>query len=58
MSENKKINNGMAITGAGSAIGTIAAAVAGTALAAPVAIGAGVGLVIWGALELIKEIEK
>ena len=58
MAENKGVNNGLALTGAGTAIGTIAAAVAGTALAAPAAIGAGVGLVIWGTVELVKSFKK
>ena len=58
MSENKGINNGVAITGVGTAVGTIAAAVAGTALAEPAAIGAGVGLAIWGTVELVKGLKK
>ncbi|WCC41929.1 hypothetical protein PJJ26_10775 [Tenacibaculum finnmarkense] len=50
MAENK-MNNGVAVTGA---VGAVATAVIGTTLVAPLAIGAGVGLAIWGAVELFK----
>jgi hypothetical protein len=58
MSENKEVvKNGAVFTSAGAAIGTIAAAVTGTALAAPAAIGAGVALTVYGVVRLIKELK-
>ncbi|MBE7628502.1 hypothetical protein G1K75_01380 [Tenacibaculum finnmarkense] len=53
MAENK-MNNGVAVTGAVGTVATVATAVIGTTLAAPLAISAGVGLAIWGAVELFK----
>ena len=56
MAENEEKNNqALMFAGAGTAIGTISAAVAGTALAAPAAIGGGVALIIWGVIKLVGD---
>ena len=56
MAENEEKNNqAIMFAGAGTAIGTIGAAVAGTALAAPAAIGGGVALIIWGVIKLVGD---
>jgi len=52
--ENESLKKGAGFTGVGAAVGTTIAAVAGTTFAAPMAIGAGVGLAIWGIVELTK----
>ena len=53
--ENESKNQAALFAGAGTAIGTLGAAIAGTALAAPAAIGGGVALVIWGVVKLVKD---
>ncbi len=45
---------GVGYAGVGSAVSAVVTAVAGTTFAAPMAIGAGVGLVVWGVAELVK----
>lgn len=58
MSDNNDLKNGAAFTGVGAAIGTIGAAIAGTALAAPAAIGGGVCLLVYGIVKLVKDNKK
>jgi hypothetical protein len=58
MNEDEKKNQGLMFAGAGTAIGTVGAAIIGTTLAAPAAIGAGIGLVVWGVVKLITDSKK
>lgn len=53
--DKKDLQTGAVFTSVGGAVGTIAGAIAGTALAAPAAIGAGVCLVIYGVVKLVKD---
>lgn len=54
-SEDKKNQEALLATASGAIVTSIVGLIAGTAMAAPAAIGGGVCLIIWGGIELCSK---